>query len=455
MINLDSEGRKNAIIKKYGSLNAYEQKRAKKTRETVLAKCKTEEERVIKLKKLEKADLWRNSIIIDNIGKTIICTRCGEDFIAGSRQHLFCRKCVLAVARIENAGSLEEYYEKSKKKEKDTMIKRYGDPNFNNRKKAKETCIGRFGVEHQFQVKEVIEKSKQTKLQRYGNSSYNNIEKTKDTNRERYGVHCTLLIDSIKEKIKKTKLTLYGDENYNNRVLYRQTCNIRFGGDTPFCDPSIRKKANDTLFKNYNVSVPLRSPIILERYKETNREKYGVDNYQKLEEVKKNNSKRMSDFPPMGNFEYVKKMIATTLDRYGTFSTRVIHYYDNNYFDSSWELAYYIYLQNKKIPFLYKPTPISYTTKNGRKHIYHPDFFVNGRYIEIKGDHLISKEGILIDYSGMPLIEKTKCLSDNNVTILTGKDIAPILEYVTSTFGKNFIFEHRVPLTHKQDSIND
>jgi len=452
---MDKQLRKEAILRKYGTWEAYELKRKEKTRETALKKCKTEEEKQTKLKKFEKEDLWKASVVKENIGKEIICTRCGDVFTANTNQQLYCRKCVLAISRIERSGSLEQYYIDSKVKEKKTLLERYGDKNYNNRKQAKETCIQHFGVEHQFMSSEIIAKSRQTKLKKYGNENYNNTQKSQETCLERYGETTTLHLPEMLERIKKIKIEKYGDENYRNIEKFTLTCWEHFGGPAPFSSPKIRKKYVRTLLKNYGVLVPLQSPIIRDRYRKTNLEKYGVDNYQKIEEAKKNNSKRMRDFPPMNNPESVKKMIATTLNRYGTFSTRVIHYYDNNYFDSSWELAYYIYLQTKKVFFLYKPAPIPYTTKNERKHLYFPDFFVNGSYIEIKGNHLINKDGILIDYSGTPLFEKTKCLSDNNVNILTGKDITPILKYVANTFGKNFIYEHRVSVTHKQDNIND
>lgn len=119
MIN---EKRKENIIKKYGSWENYEKKRKETTRKTTLDKCKTPEERERKLKQLLKEDQWKESINKENIGKEIICTRCGETFIAGTNQHLYCKKCILAIARIERSGSLEEYYKESKQKERETLL---------------------------------------------------------------------------------------------------------------------------------------------------------------------------------------------------------------------------------------------------------------------------------------------------------------------------------------------
>ena len=54
------------------------------------------------------------------------------------------------------------------------------------------------------------------------------------------------------------------------------------------------------------------------------------------------------------------------------------------------------------------------------KHTYYPDFTVEGRIIEIKGLDIINKNGILLDKrTKEELWEKTACLFDNDVEIIT------------------------------------
>lgn len=77
------------------------------------------------------------------------------------------------------------------KKTKLTKIARYNDENYNNRSKAKETCLKKYGVENPFQSDEVKNKIKQTNLVKYGVENIlklnSTIEKIKSTNLQRYG----------------------------------------------------------------------------------------------------------------------------------------------------------------------------------------------------------------------------------------------------------------------------
>jgi predicted nucleic acid-binding Zn ribbon protein len=60
-------------------------------------------------------------------------------------------------------------------------------------------------------------------------------------------------------------------------------------------------------------------------------------------------------------------------------------WYDNIYFDSTYELAFYIYCKNKNIEIKRCEDTFEYINIDGNKRIYHPDFRVNGKITEIKG----------------------------------------------------------------------
>lgn len=139
---------------------------------------------------------------------------------------------------------LLKYYGIKKPKEahirniKKSKLERYGDPNFNNRAKATKTNLERYGVENQFQRKDLFPQIAKIKIERYG--SYNNIEKNHETRAMRfgsveasykqqanirkqtclnkYGVDNAAKVDSIKKQIAKslreTFLKKYGVENY-------------------------------------------------------------------------------------------------------------------------------------------------------------------------------------------------------------------------------------------------
>ena len=55
-------------------------------------------------------------------------------------------------------------------------------------------------------------RNKATKLLKYGDPNYNNIEKNKQTTLDRYGVSSVLSLPDIRERIKETNLEKYGNE---------------------------------------------------------------------------------------------------------------------------------------------------------------------------------------------------------------------------------------------------
>lgn len=56
-------------------------------------------------------------------------------------------------------------------------------------------------------------------------------------------------------------------------------------------------------------------------------------------------------------------------------------------FASSWEMKVFDYCKETNINVDYQPAiSISYEY-NGKRHTYHPDFLIDGRYYEVKGDH--------------------------------------------------------------------
>jgi hypothetical protein len=118
-------------------------------------------------------------------------------------------------------------------KRRNTNIRKYGNPNYNNIEKIKSTNLERYGVLNSFQSKELRDKSDLTKQMLYGNPNYNNIEKIKSTNLERYGVEYTLQTEEVKQQSKITKQMLYGDVNYNNREKAKETWKLKYGFNHP------------------------------------------------------------------------------------------------------------------------------------------------------------------------------------------------------------------------------
>ena len=127
-----------------------------------------------------------------------------------------------------------------------TKLKRYGDKNYNNIEKMKQTCLEKYGVEFYTQTDEYVKQAKQTKLERYGDSGYHNIEKMKQTNLERYGVEWTTVVTDVIEKIKQTNLE-------------------RYGVVSTTCVPEIKRKQELSCLKHYGVINPSFSPEIIDK----------------------------------------------------------------------------------------------------------------------------------------------------------------------------------------------
>lgn len=115
---------------------------------------------------------------------------------------------------------------------------------------------------------------------------------------------------------------------------------------------------------------------------------------------------------------------------------KVLHELDGITFDSSWELAFYIYLRDYGIPFEYHPNisfPYKLDENDDKFHLYKPDFKVHGKYIEIKGTHLAEGKDR----------NKLEFLDELGVDVITGSDIKPFLKYVENKYGKGFLLQCR------------
>lgn len=89
---------------------------------------------------------------------------------------------------------------------------------------------------------------------------------------------------------------------------------------------------------------------------------------------------------------------------------------------------------------------------DGNEHNYNPDFLVDDKLIEIKGDHLIDNQGNLInpfnpsEKTAKIMEAKTQCMKDNNVIVIKDKDpiIKESIEYMKKTYGPNWKNQFKV-----------
>lgn len=185
---------------------------------------------------------------------------------------------------------------------------------------------------------------------------------------------------------------------------------------------------------------------MLDKVYQTCEKKYGCKHVSQLESVK-------------------EKMAQTCINKYGvplytltkefhTFRTHK-YKYDGISFDSSWELALWIYAKEHNESIQRTPCRLTYYCNN-KRHYYFPDFLYKGMLIEIKGDHLLDENGHLIDFykTGLEtqISAKQQCMEDNNVFIWTYSNIKFALDYVCDKYGASYLHSFSVK---KQKSIEN
>lgn len=103
-------------------------------------------------------------------------------------------------------------------------------------KKAKETMIAKYGVEHYSQTDECKQRVKQTCQEKYSTDSVSQVE-------------------GIKQKKRDTNLEKFGSEWFVTSEQFKNQCLDNFGVDNPMKNVNVQKKATETLIKNGNVPI--------------------------------------------------------------------------------------------------------------------------------------------------------------------------------------------------------
>lgn len=117
------------------------------------------------------------------------------------------------------------------------------------------------------------------------------------------------------------------------------------------------------------------------------------------------------------------------------------YFYEGLDFDSSWELAVWIYAKDHSLDIEREPIMFEYEV-NGKVKKYFPDFKLNEDLIEVKGDHFF-KNGKMIcpfDESLNDIYEaKHQCGLKNKVKFWTSKEMQNILKYVEDKYTKDYL----------------
>ena len=263
-----------------------------------------------------------------------------------------------------------------------TMYERYGGFGMGSktiRDKIKSTNLEKFGTEYTFSSQTIKDKTKETFIKNYGTDNpfgnKNIQDKIKSTNLDKYGTEVAIMSERVKQKQMLTNLEKYGS-----------IC--------PLNNSEIQQKSKETLMKNYGVGNPFESEEIKEKSKQTCQEKYGVDFYVQTNEFARSHRKPIE--------------------------------YDGIMFDSSWEVEVYKFCIRNGMNVIYQPDIKLTYEYEGKIHYYQPDFLIDGKIYEVKGDHFFDGDRLVNPYNRNMdgLIEtKFRCMIENGVVILRGEDV--------------------------------
>lgn len=120
--------------------------------------------------------------------------------------------------------------------------------------------------------------------------------------------------------------------------------------------------------------------------------------------------------------------------------------YNNVYFDSSWKLAFFIWLSDNDKNFVFQPRfPLRYKDSNGVSRCVYPDFLVEGKFCIIKGKAFFNdKDEPYNTYKKEYWTEEYNTLVKNNVSIIKQKDADVYVDYVNKKYGKDFLRAHKL-----------
>ena len=286
--------------------------------------------------------------------------------------------------------------------------------------KGKNTNINRYGSENPFQSEQIKRKIKDTMWQRYGVEhalqSTELMEKFHNTCMQNNSVSNPMESIDIRNKSKKTLQQIYGvDNSFKSKEVrdkFNKTMLQRYGVEWAMQSNDIQQKTMENNLQKIGVEWHLQSKDVREKAKKTIQEKYGVDNYTQSYEYHKNKRHKYHS------------------EKYPELT-----------FDSNWEIKVYELCKDNNIPVEYSPS-ISYEYEyDHRTWTYHPDFLINGKVYEVKGDQFFrinkytSKEEMFCPYRQQEWSDehcnwmcgkfeaKHQCMISNNVNILRSSDI--------------------------------
>ena len=268
------------------------------------------------------------------------------------------------------------------------------------------------------------------------------LKNTKITN-AKYPEKCYWILHNMTDYnfCQNINCTKYITKFVNIIVGYRIHCS----GHCAATDPLIVKKREETNLKNNGVKYPAQNKEIWHKVEKTCLKKYNNKNIlgskYAIEKSKQTKLKKYGN----KNYTNPNKAKQTKLKIYGTAcSPSYSYYYDNKSFDSSWEVAYYIWLKDNNIKFKLHPQEkiIHYIDKNNKEHIYTPDFWIidTNEIIDIKGNQFFDNKGnLVVAYNNCSWKLLYNVMLLHHVKLIRKNEIKQYLDYISQKYGKNYL----------------
>lgn len=172
---------------------------------------------------------------------------------------------------------------KHKQAVKEKYLNKLKDGEYNKKvvDKRRKTVKDRYGVDSVAKVNEFTEKRVNTSLKKFGRDNYNNREKAGQTNLKKYGYKQASKNDAIKRKIIETNNHKYGANSFtqspDGKKAIVKTNLERYGVENTFQSEEIKNKIRSNNQEKYGVDWFVQTEEFKELFKKTSIKRYGVD----------------------------------------------------------------------------------------------------------------------------------------------------------------------------------
>lgn len=245
---------------------------------------------------------------------------------------------------------------------------------------------------------------------------------------------------AIREKTRRSFIEHYGvDNNMKSEAgmaEYKASMQKKYGVDYTWEIPEVVEKAKNSTLEHFGVTVSSQAEEVKKTQAETNMRVYGSKCALQNPEVGKKT--RASIRRIYGVDHYSQNPEVRKRQTYNWYE------YNGISFNSSWELAFWIYNTEHGIKTEREPRQFKYVDSKGKSHVYFPDFLVNGvQLVEIKGDDQFDENGRMIDKldPNKNYIAEAKqlCMEKLGVVVIRSQEIRPYLKYVETKYGKDYL----------------